>query len=678
MNVRKNRNGNNGRSGPLERVLGERGGRGAVDRMVENLGDGFARLREERSRNNKPRGRNLQFNLRNRLMLVGGALGLCAVALVGRALDLQVISNDFYRQQGDARSLREIPIPTSRGMITDRNGEPLAVSTPVESVWANPKELAKNTERLPELAKALGVAQDELARKLAQRAGKEFMYLKRRINPDEARRILALKVPGVFSQREFRRFYPQGEAMAHVLGYTNIDDRGQEGLELAFDHELRGKPGTKRVIRDGAGNIVENVDLVRSAEPGKDITLTLDRRIQYLTYRELRRALNDTGASSASAVVLDIETGEVLAMANLPTYNPNLPGGTSRDTHRNRAVTDVVEPGSTMKPVTVAAALSKGTVTPQTLVNTTPGWMPNGRYRITDTHNNGVLTVTGVITKSSNVGAAKLALPLPNDYYYGFVHNFGYGSKPGSGFPGESSGLLAPPQRWSGTTKATMSYGYGLSATPLQIAMVYAAMANGGKLIAPTFVKGQRNEGKQVLEPVVAGEVMRMMQTVTEPGGTAKQAAILGYHVAGKTGTTRKFSATGGYSKKYVSLFAGVVPVEKPRFSMVVVVSEPDPTKKGYYGGSVSGPVFRNVMDGALRLMDVAPDDIETWLAVQAAAEAKRQKQSGGKPAGPVVPAATRAAAAAPKPAARPLNAAPIAAGSPAAVAQASAHGGAR
>ncbi|ROU07720.1 penicillin-binding protein 2 [Lysobacter enzymogenes] len=672
MSGRKNRN--NGRSGPLDRVLGARAGRGGLDRLVENLGDGFARLREERGRGNKPRGRNLQFNLRNRLMLVGGALGLCAVALVARALDLQVISNDFYRQQGDARSLREIPIPTSRGMITDRNGEPLAVSTPVESVWANPKELAKNTERLPELAKALDVAPDELARKLAQRSGKEFMYLKRRINPDEARQILALKVPGVFSQREFRRFYPQGEAMAHVLGYTNIDDRGQEGLELAFDHELRGKPGTKRVIRDGAGRIVENVDLVRSAEPGKDLTLTLDRRIQYLTFRELRRALNDTGASSASAVVLDIETGEVLAMANLPTYNPNLPGAGNRDTHRNRAVTDVVEPGSTMKPVTVAAALSKGSVTPQTLVNTTPGWMPNGRYRITDTHNNGVLTVTGVITKSSNVGAAKLALPLPNDYYYNFIHNFGYGSKPGSGFPGESSGLLAPPQRWSGTTKATMSYGYGLSATPLQIAMVYAAMANGGKLIAPTFVKGQRNEGKQVLEPVVAGEIMRMMQTVTEPGGTAKQAAILGYHVAGKTGTTRKFSATGGYSKKYVSLFAGVVPVEKPRFSMVVVVSEPDPTKKGYYGGSVSGPVFRNVMDGALRLMDVAPDDIETWLAVQAAAEAKRQKQNGGKPAGPVVPASTRSAA---KPPLRPDNA-PIAAGLPATVAQASAHGGAQ
>ena len=672
MTGRKNNNGKRlGRSGPLDRVLGERGNRsGGLDRLVENLGEGFSRLREERARSasNKPRSRNTQFNLRNRLILVGGALGLCSLALLGRALDLQVIHNDFYRQQGDARSLREIPIPTSRGMITDRNGEPLAVSTPVESIWGNPQLLTKSPERLPELAKVLGVPAEELTRKLSQRSGKEFMYLKRRINPDEARRILASKIPGVFSQREFRRFYPQGEAMAHVLGFTNIDDRGQEGLELAFDHELRGKPGVKRVIRDGAGRIVENVDLVHSAEPGKDITLTLDRRIQYLTYRELRRALIDTGASSASAVVLDISTGEVLAMANLPTYNPNLLGAGNRDTHRNRAITDVVEPGSTMKPITVAAALNAGTVKPTTLVHTEPGWMPNGRYRITDTHNNGTLTVTGVITKSSNVGAAKLALPLPNDYYYKFIHNFGYGSKPNSGFPGESSGLLAVPKRWSGTTKATMAYGYGLSVTPLQIAMAYAAMANGGQLLQPTFVKGQRNEPRQVLEPAVASEIMRMMQTVTEPGGTAKQAAILGYHVAGKTGTTRKFSATGGYSKKYVSLFAGVVPVEKPRFSMVVVISEPDPSKKGYYGGSVSGPVFRNVMDGALRLMDVAPDDIETWLAVQAAAEAKRLKQNGGKPSGPVVPATTSAKHAVASPP-------PIAASS---VAQAAAHGGAR
>lgn len=614
------------RSGPLDRLLGERGKRqGPYSRGSSDRGAG------------KPRGR-ARFDLRNRLLIVGGALGLCAVALVGRAFYLQVIGNDFYRQQGDARALREIPIPTSRGMITDRNGEPLAVSTPVESIWGNPKELLKNPARLPELAAALGVPTDYLTRKLSQRSGKEFLYLKRRINPDEAHRILARKIPGVFSQREFRRFYPQGEAMAHVLGFTNIDDRGQEGLELAFDDWLRGKPGAKRVIRDGAGRIIENVDLVKSAEPGHDLTLTIDRRIQYLTYRELRRALLETGASSGSAVVLDVDTGEVLAMANLPTYNPNLLGSGNPDTHRNRAVTDVVEPGSTMKPITIAAALQAGRVTPNTIVDTRPGSMPNGRYRINDTHNYGVLTVTGVITKSSNVGAAKLALPLPNDYYYQFVKGFGYGSKPESGFPGESSGVLMPPDRWSGTTKATMSYGYGLSATPLQIAMAYAAMANGGKLIAPTFVRGQRNEPRQALDPKISAEVMRMMQTVTEPGGTAKAAAILGYHVAGKTGTARKFSGTGGYSNKYISLFAGVVPVKRPRFAMTVVISEPDPSMRGYYGGSVSGPVFRNVMDGALRLMDVAPDDIDTWLAAQSAAEAKRLKANGGKPSGPVLP----------------------------------------
>lgn len=639
------------RSGPLDRVLGERGKPRLLGRLASGLGSAAEQL-AARNGTAKPRSR-AQFDLRNRLVLVGGALGLCAVALVVRALDLQVISNDFYRQQGDARSLREIPIPTSRGMITDRNGEPLAVSTPVESIWGNPQELLKNPTLLPKLAQAVGVSTELLTRKLTQRSGKEFLYLKRRINPDEARKILALKIPGVFSQREYRRYYPQGEALAHVLGFTNIDDRGQEGLELAFDHVLRGKPGAKRVIRDGAGRIVENVDLIRSAEPGKDLTLSIDRRIQYLTYRELRRALTDTGASSASAVVLDVATGEVLAMANLPTYNPNLLGAGNPETHRNRAVTDVVEPGSTMKPITVAAALNAGTVKPTTLVDTSPGSMANGRYRITDTHNYGTLTVTGVITKSSNVGAAKLALPLPSDYFYKFVRSFGYGSKPGSGFPGESSGVLMPPNRWSGTTKATMSYGYGLSVTPLQIAMTYAALANGGQLMSPTFVKGERNEPRQVLEPDLAHEMMRMMQTVTEPGGTAKQAAILGYHVAGKTGTARKFSATGGYSNKYISLFAGVVPVKNPRFSMAVVVSEPDPKLRGYYGGSVSGPVFRNVMDGALRLMDVAPDDIETWLAAQAAADAKRLKAT--KPAGPAAPAQAAPATAAKKPATGPV-----------------------
>lgn len=568
-----------------------------------------------------------QFNLRGRLAMVAGTLALCSLALVGRAVDLQLIDNAFYQQQGNARFQRDIEIPTSRGMVTDRNGEPLAVSSPVESVWADPQELMKNPARLPQLAKALGVPSDYLTRKVSQRADKEFMWLKRRISPVAARKIVALEIPGVFSQREFRRFYPQGEAMAHVLGFTDIDDRGQEGLELAFDEWLRGKPGSKRVIRDNRGRIVENVDLIRPAQPGKDLTLTIDRRIQYLTYRELKNALLVSGASSGSAVVLDIATGEVLAMANLPSYNSNAVDAGKRDTHRNRAVTDLIEPGSTMKPLTVAAALEAGVITPNSKFDTNPGWMPNGSYRTTDTHNYGVLDTTGVIRKSSNVGAAKIALRLTNQGFYDFLRRFGYGESTHSGFPGEATGLFPAPARWFGTTKQTISYGYGLSVTPLQVARAYAALANGGKLIVPTFVKGQVSESKQVLDPVIAHEVLKMMQTVTEKGGTATQAAILGYHVAGKTGTARMASG-GGYSRRYVAFFAGVVPVDNPRFAMAVVVN--DPSIGSYYGGIVAAPVFHNVMDGALRLMDVPPDDIETWLAVQAAAEAKR---SGAKPA---------------------------------------------
>ncbi|WP_460727254.1 peptidoglycan D,D-transpeptidase FtsI family protein [Lysobacter rhizosphaerae] len=573
-------------------------------------------------------------------MIVGGALALGSVALVVRAFDVQVVNNDFYLQQGQARSLREIPIPTSRGMITDRNGEPLAVSTPVESVWGNPKELLENPARIPELAVALEVPADVLTRKLTQRANKEFLYLKRRISPEQARRILAHNIPGVFSQREFRRFYPQGEAMAHVLGFTNVDDRGQEGLELSFDHILSGKPGSKRVIRDGQGRIVESVDLIKAAEPGQDLTLTIDRRIQFLAYRELRNQLVKTGASSGSAVVLDIATGEVLAMVNLPSYNPNAVAMGNADTHRNRAVTDVFEPGSTMKPITVAAALNAHIVTPDTRIDLNPGYMQLGRYTIRDHSNYGVQTITGVITKSSNIGAAKLAARMKDQYFYDFIRQFGYGQKPGSGFPGESAGVLAMPSRWSGTTKATMAYGYGMSATPLQIAMVYASLGNGGKLITPTFVKGERNEPRQVLDPQVAHEVMRMMQTVTETGGTATQAAILGYHVAGKTGTARKYSETGGYTRRYLSYFAGVVPVQNPRFSMVVVVNDPDP-ERGYFGGLVSAPVFRTVMDGALRLMDVPPDDIDTWIAAQN--NAQHANELRGEE-GPVLPDASAAA----------------------------------
>jgi cell division protein FtsI (penicillin-binding protein 3) len=566
----------------------------------------------------KPRGR-ARFDLRGRLRLVAGALALCAVVLVWRAADLQLVDNAYYQQKADSRFLREIPIPTSRGMITDRNGEPLAVSSPVDTVWGNPQELLKAPERLPELAKVLGVPVEHLTRKLTQRADKEFVYLRRRINPAEAQKILAHRIPGVFTQREFRRFYPQGEALAHVLGFTNIDDLGQEGVELAFDDWLRGKPGAQKIIRDRRGRIVEHVDLVRAAEPGKDLVLSIDRRIQYLAYRELKRTLLESSAASGSVVVLDVATGEVLAMANLPSFNPNNVDGGNRDAHRNRAVTDLLEPGSTMKPLTVAAALEAGVVTPTTRFDTNPGWIANGRYRTTDFKNYGVLDTTGIITKSSNVGVSKIVRMLPDHEFDAFLRRFGYGSRTGSGFPGEAAGIFPAASGWSGTTKQTLSYGYGLSATPLQIARAYAAIGNGGLAMTPTFVKGQASEPQRVLDATVADQVLRMMQTVTEPGGTATRAAVLGYHVAGKTGTARK-SEAGGYSRRYIAYFAGLVPVDNPRFAMTVVVNDPDPSRGGstYGGGYVSAPLFARVMEGALRLMDVPPDDIETWLAAQA------------------------------------------------------------
>ena len=611
---------------------------GKLSRFIKT-GDGHAK---------KPRKR-AQFDLRLRLMLVGGALGLGAVALVGRAVDLQLIDNAFYQQKADARFRREMPIPASRGMITDRNGEPLAISSPVESLWINPQELSKHPDRIPELAQATGLPADELSRTVSQRADKEFMYVPRhrRISPVAAKRVLDLGIPGVFSQREYRRFYPQGEAVSHVLGFTNIDDRGQEGIELAFDEWLAGKPGAQNVIRDRHGRIVEHVNLVRAAEAGKDLVLSIDRRIQFLAHRELRRALEETGASAGSIVVLEVATGEVLAMANLPTYNNNRVTGENRDAHRNRAVTDLLEPGSTMKPITVAAALEKGVITPNSTFNTSPGWIPNGRYRTTDFRNYGVLDTTGIITKSSNVGSSMIVHKLEDRYFYDFIRNMGYGHSTGSGFPGEAAGLLADPSRWSGTDKQVMSYGYNMAVTPLQIAHAYATFGNHGVALPPTFVKGGAGEGQRVLSANVADEVVRMMQTVTEPGGTGTRAAILGYHVAGKSGTARK--ATGGsYARRYLAFFAGLVPVENPRFAMAVVIDDPDTSKGGstYGGGYVSAPVFQRVMDGALRLMDVPPDDIDTWLAAQAANDAKRARAQGHAPAAAPAPVAAPAAAA--------------------------------
>ena len=551
------------------------------------------------------------YNFRLRLNILTAVLGCCGVVLVGRAAQMQLLNRDFYQHQGDQRFLREVPIATSRGMIMDRNGEPLAVSTPVESVWANPKELLQHADRLPELADALSIPREVLTQSIAQRADKEFVFLRRRINPDDAEAVLKRGIPGVYAQREFRRFYPHGEVMAHVLGFTNIDDHGQEGLELAFDSWLTGKPGAQRVIRDRRGRIVENVDLIRAAEPGKDITLSIDRRIQYLAYRELKAALLENGAASGSAVIVDVPTGEILAMVNQPAYNPNARDAADPGTHRNRAVTDVVEPGSVIKPYTVVAALEDG-VDPNIIVQTSPGWMMLGKYRISDVHDHGAVDLTHLLSLSSNIGAAKLGLDMTSEHLYDVLRRFGYGDSTHSGFPGESSGVLAPPQTWGMVKRGSISYGMGLSVTPLQLAQAYATLANGGKRMPPTFLKGGQGEPSQAVTPKLAHDVMRMLEGVTQDGGTAQKAAILGYHVAGKTGTARTASG-GGYSRKYVSVFAGVVPMDHPKFAMVVVIN--NPSGKSYYGGLVSAPVFHNVMDGALRLMDVPPDNIEQWTA---------------------------------------------------------------
>jgi cell division protein FtsI (penicillin-binding protein 3) len=548
-------------------------------------------------------------NTRTRLYVVLAVLALASSALVVRAVDLQVVRKDFYQEQGDARYLRDIDIPVSRGTIFDRNGEPLAVSTPVESIWANPAELLEHADRIGELARATGLDEDSLKERLVERSDKEFYYIKRHLNPDDARAILDLGIPGVASQREFRRYYPSGEVIAHVLGFTNIDDAGQEGLELAFDQWLAGEKGIKRVIRDRLGHEVENVELVREAKPGKDLTTSIDRRIQYLAYRELKAALVEHHASSGSMVILDVPTGEILAMVNQPSFNPNARGNVDPAYRRNRAVTDVVEPGSTMKAFTISAALESGKWKPHTPIDTSPGTYTLYGHTISDVHNKGLIDVTGVITYSSNVGAAKIAATLGRDDMYDVFHRFGFGEVTGCGFPGESPGNLPIAKNWGPVEQATIAYGYGVSVTPLQLAQGYAALANDGRLRSPTFVKGALAQDRAVIDPRIAATLRTMLETVVHPPGGGIKAAITNYRVAGKTGTSRT-AIGGGYQKKYISLFAGMVPASQPRLVGVVVIHDPQGV---YYGALVSAPVFSKVMDGALRLLDVPPDDVQNW-----------------------------------------------------------------
>jgi cell division protein FtsI (penicillin-binding protein 3) len=530
---------------------------------------------------------------------------LCSVALVARAVNLQIIDTEFLQDQGEARYLREVKVATRRGNILDRNGEPLAVSTPVDSVWVNPKELLQAPDDMVPLARVLGVEAEEIERRLTQRADREFVWLRRRLHPDVAAEIEALALHGVFLQKEYRRFYPAGEVTAHVIGFTNIDDVGQEGLELAYNDWLEGRPGLKRVIRDRLGRTVELIEMVREAEPGRDLSLTVDRSLQYLAYRELKRTVLKHGARSGSVVLLDVRTGEVLAMVNQPSYNPNH-ADINSDGLRNRAVTDVFEPGSVMKPFAVASALETGRWAPETPIDTTPGRIRIGRHTISDHHNYGPIDLTRLITKSSNVAATKVALDLKPEHMWDTYNRFGFGDVTGSGFPGESAGVLRNHQRWRRVEQATLSYGYGISVTALQLAEAFAAIADGGRLRRPSLVMGAANPPTSILDPTIADQVAAMLETVTGPEGTGKQARVANYRVAGKTGTSRKASAAG-YASRYVASFAGFAPASDPRLVAVVIIN--DPSGDQYYGGLVAAPLFATVMEGALRLMNVPPDN---------------------------------------------------------------------
>jgi len=544
-----------------------------------------------------------------RLGLVAAVAASAALFLSWRALSIQVLDNEFLQDQGDARHLRTVALPAHRGMILDRHGEPLAVSTPVASIWANPQDLPLDHANLPQLAKLLGLSLRELKKDVGERKSREFMYLKRHVAPQLEEQVLALRIPGISTQREYRRYYPTAEVTSHVLGFTNVDDQGQEGLELAFDDVLRGIPGKQRVVKDRLGHVVDNIDLIEAPQPGRDVQLSLDRRLQYVAYRELKTAVQNHHAKSGSLVLLDARTGEVLAMVNQPSFNPNSRRNLSVDVTRNRALTDQFEPGSTIKPLTVAAALRSGDFAVDSVIDTSPGFFRVGDAVISDFRNYGKLDVTHVIQKSSNVGVSKMALRIPRELLWETFSDMGLGEQINSGFPGESAGRLPFFGEWNDVETSTLSYGYGLTVTPLQLARAYSIFANNGVLKPVTFLRSPVvADGKQVLNEEIATSVRSMMETVVSREGTAREASVNAYRVAGKTGTV-KVSGEGGYlEKRYRSVFAGIAPASNPRLVAVVVVDEPG--GKEYYGGKVAAPIFSNVMTAALRLMNIPPDDI--------------------------------------------------------------------
>jgi cell division protein FtsI (penicillin-binding protein 3) len=544
---------------------------------------------------------------RGRARLLAGTIALTALVLLARSVQLQVFDQAFIAEQADMRHARTAPIIAHRGAILDRFGEPLAVSSPVETVWVNPPEFAEAGDGIARLARELKLNRQWLEQRVTSNLDREFLYVARHIEPEEAAGVRKLKIPGVYFQREYKRFYPNTEVTGHLLGFTNLDEAGQEGLELAFDRSLAGKDGQKRVIQDGHGQVIQNVEVLRAPVQGEDLLTSIDLRVQYLAYRELKAAIRDNRARAGTVIVLDIATGEVLAMVNQPSFNPNDRTQYEVARYRNRAVTDIFEPGSSIKPFVVAAALSSGRYHPDSTIDAVP--FKIGSRLIHDHSDLGTIDLGQVLARSSNVAMAKIALSLDRDQMHDTLRALGFGEVTASGFPGESAGLLSGASNWRPINVATMAYGYGLSVTPLQLAQAYATIGAFGIHRPITFQRvDEPPAGERVLPARVSRDLIGLLEGVVTSVGTGSKAAVPGYRVAGKTGTAWK-AIPGGYSTdRYLAVFAGIVPATAPRLAVVVMVDEPQGVF--YYGGDVAAPVFSAVTSGALRLMSVAPDEL--------------------------------------------------------------------
>ena len=536
-----------------------------------------------------------------------GALMLGMVVLVARAVNLQVLDRQFLQHEGHIRHDGLVSVAAHRGRLLDRNGELLAISTPVKSVWVNPKEFESSEKDIKSLSDLLGVSVKEIHERIDD-SSRGFVYLKRRISPELAEQAIALGMPGVYADREFRRYYPAGEVTAHLIGFNNLQDDGQEGMELAYNDWLKGVPGKKWIMRDGKGRVIEDLENVSLPVPGKDLALSIDQRLQYLAYRELKKAVIQNKARSGSLVLLDAENGEVLAMVNQPSFNPNSRMKISGNVSRNRAMTDVFEPGSTIKPFVVACAMELGTVKQGTVFDTSP--LHIGPNVVKDVHNYGMLDVAHILQKSSNVGVSKIALNLPSSKFWAFYNNLGFGQPLETGFPGESSGRLsADHHQWGPFQKATMSFGYGLSTSLLGLGRAYLAIANDGVIPMVGLLKHDKPvESHRIMSAKTATGVRSMLENVVSREGTAVKASVAGFRVAGKTGTVKKIGAHGGYTdNSYLALFAGMAPASDPKLVMIVMIDEP--SSGAYYGGAVSAPVFSSVMEGALRMLNITPDE---------------------------------------------------------------------